>query len=211
MRGSIFVAIVGVWLAWPIAGSAQPAQPSAPRAMVLGHIGLAEAGAGETLKGSGVEFGVAASVRPFTGAPRIALEGGFSAFVDPREDLTPTSSKEVSAQLVVARAVYTFRRSDARARPYLFGGLAVIHIDYESQCVDCVFDIDPVTGRLTSRGQITEHIEDTQTGFTLGFGVDVGVSRAIILRPEWSASSTTPGSGRNWSWGAARLGVGYRF
>jgi opacity protein-like surface antigen len=179
--------------------------------MVVGHGGFASAGSGETVAGDGIELGVAVSVRPLAGVPRILVEAGFAAFRDPRHDLSPNSSKEMSAQLVVGRAAYAFRRTDASVRPYVFGGLAVVRVDFESQCVDCVFDIDPATGRRTSRGTLIERIDDTKAGFTLGAGVDIRVSRAVVLRPEWSLSSTTPGSGWNWGWAAVRMGFGYRF
>lgn len=211
MRGWVLVTAAGLWLGAPAATLAQPAAPPAPRAMVVGHVGFAGAGSGKTVTGDGLELGATASVRPFAGARRVALEAGFAAFRDPRDTTRPDYSDEMSAQLFVARALYTFRREDGRARPYVVGGLAVIHINYESQCVDCVFDVDPFTGRLISRGTVTERIDDTKAGFTLGTGVDIRVTRAVTLRPEWSSSSTTPGSGWNWGWAAVRLGVGYRF
>jgi opacity protein-like surface antigen len=179
--------------------------------MVVGHVGVAEAGTGKTLRGDGIEIGATAVVRPFSGARRLAIEADLSAFRQPRESAGQSFSKEMSAQQFAVRASYVFRREGARARPYLFGGLAVIRVDYESQCIHCVFDVDPVTLRLISRGIVTERITDTSAGFTLGAGMDIGVTQAVILRPEWSSSSTTPGGGWNWYWGALRLGVGYRF
>lgn len=192
MRGWVLVTAAGLWLGAPIAALAQPAAPPAPRTMVAGHVGFARAGSGKTVTGEGLELGATISVRPFAGARRVALEAGFGAFRDPRDTTRPDYSDEMSAQLFVARALYTFRREDARTRPFLAGGLAVIHIDYESRCVDCVFDVDPFTGKLISRGTVTERIADTKAGFTVGTGVDIRVTRTVTLRSEWSSSSTTP-------------------
>lgn len=206
-----WVVVAGVCCCWAGTAVAQPEPSLASRAMVIGHVGVAGAGSGKTVTGEGLEVGVAASVRPFGAIPRLAVEAGVWALRDPRQDVTPSSSAEMSAQQVAVRAAYSFRRSEARLRPYLFGGLAVIHVDYESQCTDCVFDVDPATGRFVSRGTVTERIADTSAGFTLGTGMDIRWSRRVSLRPELSSSSTTPGSGWNWGWAALRVGVAYRF
>lgn len=210
MRGWALVVVIGVGLGWPAAVLGQSAtEPS--RVMVAGNAGFAGAGSGKTVTGEGLELGATVSVQPFPAARRVSLDAVFSGFRNPRESLGPQRSIEMTAQHFAVRTSYAFRRESARAQPYVFGGLAVIHVDYESECLDCVFDIDPATGRWISRGVVIERIEDTKAGFTLGAGVNIRVTQRWTLRPEYSSSSTTPGSGWNWGWLALRVGLGYRF
>lgn len=211
MRVWTLAVVVGLGLAWPAAVLGQSATTESSRVMLAGHAGFAGAGSGKTVTGDGFELGATLSVQPFAAARRVSLDAVLSGFRDPRHSLGPELSKEMTAQQFALRTSYTFRRESTRARPYVFGGLAVIHVDYQSECVDCIFDMDPTTGTWISRGVVTEHIADTKAGFTLGGGLNIRVTRRWTLRSEYSSSSTTPGSGWNWGWLASRVGLGYRF
>lgn len=205
------VALVSGSLLVPTIALAQVATGAESRASVIGRVGIAKAGSGETVVATGLELGAAVGVRPFKGVRGLGVEVGFATVREPRDQSAPNFSDDMTAREFSLRGTYHFGRGDSGTRAYAFGGVAIIAVDYESTCVDCVFDIDPVTGRLVSRGTITERIESTKAGYTAGAGVDMRLGRALFLRTEGSLSDTTPGSGWNWGWGALRLGLGYRF
>ena len=211
MLRRILLTVISCALLAPAVALAQVATSAESRVGAVGHVGIAQAGSGETIKATGLELGATLSTRPFRGVRGLGVEFGFATVREPRDPSAPSFSDDMTAREFALRGTYHFGRGHWGGRPYVFGGLAIIAVDYESTCVDCVFDIDPVTGRLVSRGTITERIESRKAGYTAGAGVDVRLSRTLFLRTEGSLSDTTPGSGWNWGWGALRLGLGYRF
>lgn len=93
----------------------------------------------------------------------------------------------------------------------MFGGLGHVSADYTYSCVDCVFDVDPMTGKLVSRGIQTFHDTGSKSGVSYGAGLQVAIQRHVSIRPELLLADTTPGSGYNWTWVQVQIGLGVRF
>jgi opacity protein-like surface antigen len=177
---------------------------------VFGNLANGRLYHGDSLWGSGPDWGVGAEVRPLSGwLDRL----GFEIQVIRLKDIGSRNSQVshgLSATLVVADARYHFR-GRSRIQPYLFGGLGHISADYTYSCTDCVFDRDPVTNRLVSRGVQEWRDTGSKNGFAFGAGLKMAVRRHVSIRPELLLADTTPGSGYNWGWVQVQIGLGVRF
>jgi opacity protein-like surface antigen len=196
----------------PASPAAQNQQPSAwtYTVEVVGNVAHGRLYLGDNLWGSGTDWGVGAEVRPLSGwLDRL----GFEIQVVRLEDsgsLGSQVSHRLSATLVVADARYHFR-GHARVQPYLFGGLGHVSADYTYSCTDCVFDRDPATGGLVSRGVQESRDKGSKNGFAFGAGLELAARRHVSIRPELLFADTTPGSGYNWGWVQMQIGLGVRF
>jgi opacity protein-like surface antigen len=205
------VVLAVTWLVRPAIAQAQPAPEPQDRVEVFGGIGYGTFSNGDDNWGNGLDYGGGAGFRPFSGnLHRLGFEVRMIR-LNTSEGLSASSSQSLDARLFVTNAVYLFGRNEARMRPYAFGGLGYMTADYSHQCVDCVFDPDPVTGELVSRGVVEDRVEDSEMGFTLGAGVKIFVQRRWSIRSEGLLASTTPGSGWNWGWARLQIGLGVHF
>ncbi len=120
------------------------------------------------------------------------------------------TSQQLDSRLLMGNVLYHFR-SGARTQPYVFGGVGHVRVAYSQQCVDCVFDVDPITGELVSRGVSKSRTQAGKTGVTLGAGLKIAVQRHLSVRPELLFVDTTGGSGWNWGWVRLQIGLGLHF
>ena len=93
----------------------------------------------------------------------------------------------------------------------MFGGLGHVTVDYTHRCTACVFDLDPVTGNLVSRGLTESRTQGSKTGVTFGAGLKIALARHLSIRPELLFVDSTPGSGANWGWLRLQIGLGVHF
>jgi len=94
-------------------------------------------------------------------------------------------SQVVDSRLVMVNALYHFR-SDTRVQPYVYGGVGHVSVDYTSRCFDCIFDQDPVTGKLVSRGVSEWNSVGSKMGVTMGGGVKIAINRHLSVRRSCS-------------------------
>jgi len=165
---------------------------------------------GDHVWGKGLDYGGGIGVRPFPGwLHRLGFEFQM-ARLSKAEQNNPSVSQDLSSRLLMANAVYHFRDGE-RVQPFVFGGLGHVTVDYTSRCKDCVFDVDPVTGKLVSRGLIESITKGSKTGVTLGAGLKIALNKHLSVRPELLFVDTTPGSGANWGWVRLQIGLGAHF
>jgi opacity protein-like surface antigen len=212
MRVRAVITVVGMIVAAapiPLAaqGSSAPAWTYA--AEVVGNVAKGRLSLGDSLWGSGPAWGVGAEVRPRS---RWLNRIGFGVQLARLKDVGASGhvSHDLSATLVIADARYHFR-GHSRIQPYIFGGIGHISADYTYRCSDCVFDRDPVTTALVSRGEQEWRDTGSKFGVAYGAGVTVAVRRHLSVRPELLVVDTTPGSGYNWAWVQVQIGLGVRF
>jgi opacity protein-like surface antigen len=197
-------------LPMPLAAQSRPAPAWAYTVEAHGGVGNGRLYLGDSLWGSGPDWSVGAGVRPFSGwSDRLGFDVLWVRLKDSGSSGSQVSHR-LSASLVAANVVYHFR-GRTRIQPYLFGGLGHLNADYTYRCVDCVFDPDPVTGMPVSRGVEDWRDKGSKTGFTYGGGVKVAVQRQLSIRPQLLLADTTPGSGYNWTWVQAEIGLGVHF
>ena len=198
---------------WPVGLSIAQDQekPAWPyRVEVFGNIAHGRFYNGDHLLGSGLDYGGGAGVRPFSGWWwRVGFEVQM-ARIKKGELENVGVSQVLESRLVMVNALYHFR-SDTRVQPYVYGGVGHVSVDYTSRCFDCIFDQDPVTGKLVSRGVSEWHTVGSKTGVTLGGGVKIAINRHLSVRPELLLADTTPGSGWNWTWFRLQIGMGVHF
>lgn len=193
-----------------LAAQDQPGAPWTYTVEMLGTVGSGRLNHGDSRWGSGPDWGVGAEFRPQSGwADRLGFEIQVVRLTD-NESSGSQVSQRLRATLVVADVRYHFRRH-ARLQPYLLGGLGHVRADYTHSCTDCVFDRDPVTNLLVSRGR--EEWRDTvrKNGLALGAGLTMAVRRHLSIRPELLLADTTTGSGYNLGWVQMQIGLGVRF
>jgi opacity protein-like surface antigen len=126
------------------------------------------------------------------------------------DPITARSSQDLSARLVMGNVLFHFRNGE-KTQPFVFGGVGHVSVDYTSRCTDCVFDVDPVTGKLVSRGVTESHTQAGKTGLTFGAGLKIAPIKYLSVRPELLLVDTTPGSGPNWGWLRIQIGLGVHF
>lgn len=198
------------WLTYPLSAQEEQAQPWRYKAEIFGNIAHGRFYHGDNLWGKGADYGGGVGVRPFSGR----LRGfGFELQLAHLNQgvLTSTgSSKQLDSRLLMGNVLYHFR-SGARTQPYVFGGVGRVKVDYTHRCVDCVFDEDPITGELVSRGVTDSRAQAGKTGVTLGGGLKIAVQRHLSIRPELLLVDTTGGSGWNWGWVRLQIGLGLHF
>jgi opacity protein-like surface antigen len=211
MRQMLGVILAVAWLLHPADARAQPRPERPDKAEIFGNIGYGKFSNGNSVWGEGLDYGGGICVQPFPGS----LHGvGFEVQMvrmNSSQDLGGGSSQDLDARLIAATVVYHFGSRAALVQPYAFGGLGYVMADYTHRCADCVFDRDPVTGALVSRGVIEERIESSKVGLAFGAGANIAVHRRLSVRPEVLLADTTAGSGWNWGWVRLQVGLGVHF
>jgi hypothetical protein len=205
-------ALVAIVLAAPplAAQSGAPDPNSSHKVEAIGILGAARMSHGDDRWGGGADWGIAAAVRPFSSwADRLGFELSWMR-LDDSGSPGPQVSQRLSANVVAADVAYHFG-SHHTVQPYLFGGLGRIRAGYTYRCVDCVFRSDPVTGALVSTGVEESRNQGSKVGFRIGGGANVIIQRHLLIRPRLLITDTTPGSGYNWSWAQADIGLGVVF
>jgi opacity protein-like surface antigen len=176
---------------------------------LTGNIGHGWFHHGDSLWGSGLDFGGGIGVRPFRGA----LRGlGFEvelASLHQDQPLSDVASRSLKSFLLSGNAVYHFN-GRGRVQPFVVGGLGMVRAEYRFTCSECVFNEDPITGQLIPIPYL-EQIHATKLGITLGTGIKLAVTRHISLRPQILLVNTTPGSGYNWTWTRFQFGTGFHW
>jgi opacity protein-like surface antigen len=156
--------------------------------------------------GKGLDYGGGVGVRPFSGRLRGLGFEVRTARLASESDSAVLPAKFRSS-LVAANGVYHFR-GRSRAQAYVLGGVGVVSVAYSRSCYECVFNVDPATGKLTPIPW-TEDIHATKAGINLGAGLKIAVHRRVSIRPEILFVDTTPGSGWNWAWLRVQMGIGF--
>jgi opacity protein-like surface antigen len=195
--------------------SSKAQEPPAPewqyKVEVFGNVANGRFYWGDQLWGSGVDYGVGAGVRPFSGGfHRLGFEVQAAQLKDSGSFGSTQAPYRFSATSVMVNVLYHFRNG-AEFQPFVFGGLGQVRADYAYQCVDCVFDPDPVTGKLVSRGVEEIRAKGTNAGVTYGAGLKIAVHPHLSIRSELLVVNTTPGSGWNWGWVRLQTGLGAHF
>ncbi len=163
---------------------------------------------GDSNWGNGLDLGGGIGFRPFSGKLRgLGFELRAARLSD--EKAMGPGSAVLASRFVSADALYHFR-GRTRFQPYVLGGLGFVNAHYTGTCNQCVFNLDPVTHQLTPIPQEWE-TRASKAGLTLGFGLKIAAHRHISVRPEILFLNTTPGSGWNWAWLRAQVGVGWHF
>jgi len=210
MKRILVVVLALAWLSYP----SQPQEQLPPdwryRVEVFGTIAHGRFYHGDHVWGQGLDYGGGVGLRPFTGKlNRLGFEVQM-ARMNKSDELSAASSRSMDSRLIVANVLYHFRNG-ARTQPYVFGGLGHVKADYVHRCRDCVFDVDPVTGKLISRGVTESRSEGGKAGVAFGAGLKMAVHRRLSIRPELLLVDTTPGSGWNWEWVRLQIGLGVHF
>ena len=165
---------------------------------------------GSHVWGKGLDYGGGVGIRPFSGwLHRFGFEFQL-AHLKKAGDISARSSQDLSARLLMANVIFHFRNGE-KTQPFVSGGLGHVTVDYTSRCTDCVFDVDPVTGKLVSRGVTVSHTQEGKTGVTFGAGLKIAPIKHLSVRPELLFVDTTPGSGPNWGWVRVQIGLGVHF
>ena len=89
------------------------------------------------------------------------------------------------------RLAYRFRGSAARTRPFVSGGLTLVHTTGHFTTRSFVPGPD---GRPVPGPDTRQDWSATQAGWELGAGVEIAASARVIVRPEvrWTATTTDP-------------------
>ena len=198
------------WLTYPLSAQEDQVQPWRYRVEFSGNIAQGRFYNGDHLWSKGLDYGGGVGVRPFSGRLRgLGLELEL-AHLSQGELKSAGTSQKLDSRLLMGNVLYHFR-SGARTQPYVFGGAGHVRVDYSHRCVDCVFDEDPITGKLVSRGVSDWRTQAGKTGVTLGAGLKIAVQRHLSVQPELLFVDTTGGSGWNWGWVRLQIGLGLHF
>lgn len=168
------------------------AAPAAEAPVVFGGVAWAAHWDDETFLGRGplVAGGVTWPI-----GPNLAAEAELAWATHHRDsgyliaDGTPT--------LAIGRLAYRFRDPDARVRPFVSGGVTVVHTT--GHFTTRSFAPGP-GGRPAREPDVRQDWSATQAGWEVGAGVIIAGSERMIWRPEarWAATtadpSFTPGS-----------------
>jgi hypothetical protein len=208
------VALFSIFLS-PVSAVAQPsaseagAPATAHRFEIFGTIGHGLLFHGDSLWGSGLAWGGGAGVRPLPGwFDRIGFECGVARLED--QTARGNFAQWLQASLVTTTVQYHFR-GDTRVQPFVSGGLGYVSADHTQECTECAFDLDPLTGRRTSRGGLRWRSHGTKFGIAAGAGVKVALRRHLAIRADLLITDTTPGTGYNWGWLQPQVGLAARF
>lgn len=176
---------------------------------VFGNVAYGRFNTGAHVWGKGFDCGGGIGVRPFSGR----LRGlGFEiqlARLNQGELISAANSSHLDSRLVSANALYHFR-GHTRVQPYVLGGVGYVNVDYSRRCVNCVFNVDPVTGKLVPV-LYDWRTQENKMAVTLGGGLKVAINRHLSVRTELLVVDTTPGSGGNYGWLRLHTGVGFHF
>ncbi len=210
MRGISRILLAVTWLVGPSMAQNQPESAWPYKAEVFANVAHGRFYHGDHLWGKGLDYGGGVGFRPFSGKLRRLGFEVQATRLRKSEELSASVSQNLKSHLIMANALYHFR-SDTKTQPYVFGGLGHVNVDYTYRCVDCVFDQDPITGELVSRGVTESRSKGSKLGVTLGAGMKIAVHRHLSIRPELLFVDTTPGSGFNWAWVRLQIGLGVHF
>lgn len=208
-RGICCILLAAAWLANCL--NAQDEPPAWQyKVEAFGNIAHGRFYTGSHVLGKGLDYGGGVGIRPFSGwLHRLGFEFQL-ARLKKAQQLGAQSSQDLRSRLAMANVVFHFRNGE-RTQPFVFGGLGHVAVDYTHRCTDCVFDVDPVTGNLVSRGVTESRTQDSKTGVAFGAGLKIAPARHLSIRPELLLVDTTPGSGANWGWLRLQLGLGLHF
>ncbi len=198
------------WLTCSLSAQEEHAQPWRYKTEFFGNVAQGRFYNGSHLWGNGPDYGGGVGVRPISGRLRgFGLELQL-AHLNHGELKSTGTSQQLDSRLLMGNVLYHFR-SGTRTQPYVFGGVGHVKVEYTHRCVDCVFDEDPITGKLVSRGVSESHTQAGKTGVTLGAGLKIAVQKHLSIRPELLLVDTTGGSGWNWGWVRLQIGMGLHF
>ena len=210
MKPIFGVVLAVTWLVRPSMTQNQSKSEWPYQVEVFGNVAHGRFYHGDHLWGKELDYGGGVGFRPFSGK----LQGlGFevqATRLTKSEELNAAVSQSLKSRLIMANALYHFRNG-MKTQPYVFGGLGHVNVDYTRRCVDCVFDEDPITGKLVSRVVTESRSMGSKVGVTLGAGLKIAVHRHLSIRPELLFVDTTPWSGFNWAWVRLQIGLGAHF
>jgi opacity protein-like surface antigen len=203
------ILLAAIWLA-SCADAQNPAPAWQYKVEAFGNIAHGRFYNGSHIWGKGLDYGGGVGIRPFSGwLHRFGFEFQL-ARLKKADPISARSSQDLSSRLVMGNVVFHFRNGE-KMQPFVFGGLGHVSVDYTSRCTDCVFDVDPVTGKLVSRGVTVSRTQEGKTGLTFGAGLKIAPFKHLSIRPELLFVDTTPGSGANWGWVRIQIGLGVHF
>lgn len=211
LAGAALCALVSIAVRAPDA-AAQTTSTWSYRAEAFGAVGYGHLSSGSEEYASGLDAGAGAAIRPFRSGRAAGVGFEVRALFLRSGDEPPVSvgsSEQMTATQITASVLYHFR-TGTRVQPFVQGGLAVVATDYRFACRACVGDPDPRTGAIVWRDQ-DERSTDTKAGYVIGGGTRVGLNRHLWLRPDVSIIGTTAGSGLNWAWVQAQVGLAVAF
>ena len=215
---SICLAACG--LAAPLWAQASPVKDWQYRGEVFGSFGKGGLYNGDDLWGSGLEWGGGIGVRPFSGwLTRIGFEfegaqlskgsTRASTTVIQNQTFNATITQNLDSRLLQGTVLYHFW-SGKRVQPFGSVGIASIKADYSRSCENCVFDVEPGTGRLIPRQSVSGY-EGSKTGITIGAGLKIAIHRRLSIRSQVQLVSASVGSGINLDWLRLQIGLGVHF
>lgn len=165
---------------------------------VVGQIGWGRFYHGDSLIGSGNEYGGSFGVKPFSGKLRRL---GFE-FQANSLDLSYRRGSNVNdgtTTAFVGNVLYHF--TDSALQPYVAGGLGILQANYTE-----VIEGGAVLG---STEDYVAKVNTDKMLLNIGAGVKARVFRNLAVRPEVRFYNTTMGSGYNF--GSIRLSVGFGY
>jgi len=162
---------------------------------VQGQVGWGRLYHGDSLIGSGTEWGGSFGFKPFSGKLRRL---GFELQAN-RLDLAYERGSNINngqTTALVGNVLYHF--SDSPIQPYVVGGLGVLHADYTEMIKGGAV--------LGSNEDYVSKVDANEMLLNIGAGVKARLVRGLAIRPEVRFYNTTMGSGYNF--GSIRLAVG---
>jgi hypothetical protein len=177
------------------------------RGEVYGSVGWGAFWHGDDSLGRGIDLGVGVGFRPFQGK----LRGlGFEFRVNQLQhdiQYSATHSADGKALTLLGNALYHF--GDSKIQPYVMGGIGILKADYTWQGYSERYDGGP-DGEYHEE-YWTERTNASKMAINFGLGLKAVLTKNLSIRPEFTVTDTTPGSGYNWGVLRVSLGVGYHW
>jgi opacity protein-like surface antigen len=209
LRRLLIILLIAGWPAQVLTAQDRPPQAWQYRVEIMGTIAAASFYNGDSRWGTGLDYGGGFGIRPFSGwLRRLGFEFQMSRLHTTGE--VPWSvSKDLDSRLLMGNVLFHFR-SGTRVQPYALAGIGHVEVDYKTQCVNCIYNVDPVTGQLVPVPYGWK-VRDSKTGISLGGGLKIDINRHLSIRPELLVVDTTAGTGWNWLWLKSQIGFGVHF
>jgi opacity protein-like surface antigen len=216
----LLICLAACGMVAPSRAQDSPARDWPYRVEVFGTFGNGRLYHGDSLWGSGLDYGGGIGVRPLSGwMKRIGFEFEGSHLSKSRtstgteviqnQTFTTGIVQNLDSRLLQGSVLYHFR-GRTWVQPFASAGISHIRADYFYRCDNCAFEVEPGTGRLIPIQWEGDRYNGSRIGITIGGGLKVAIHRRLSIRSQVQFASTT-GSGLALGWLRTQIGLGVHF
>ncbi len=217
----LLICLAACGMVAPLWAQDSPVKDWPYRVEVFGSFGNGKLYNGDHVWGSGLDYGGGIGVRPFSGwLKRIGFEfegahlnksrTSTSTDVIQIQTFNTAIFQNLDSRLLQGIVLYHFR-SGTKVQPFASVGIGNVKAYYSNKCENCVFDVEPGTGKLIPRQSEWRAYNESKIGITIGGGLKIAIHRHLLIRSQVQVVDMTAGSGINLSWLRLQIGLGVHF